>query len=119
MEQFKRKNIVFYTIITLVSLICVIANFFLKDKIISVCIINSFVIILLCIMLGHYYLKPKVESISTNQPNNTVNKSKKEKVIFYTVFWTAILIAILLRTLNYLNYPAGINQDEASMVYDA
>ena len=70
-------------------------------------------------MLGHYYLKPKVESISTNQPNNTVNKSKKEKVIFYTVFWTAILIAILLRTLNYLNYPAGINQDEASMVYDA
>ena len=76
-------------------------------------VINGISVILVLILIAIIILKPKNEVKSENKIEAFIEKYNK--IIFFTI----LILAILLRIVALQDIPVGINVDEAGTAYDA
>ncbi len=98
-------------------------------------LISILAVIMFCISIVTFIIYGNVVSLIANicalvllvfaiiyyRKNNLtkVNEILDNKKWFHIIFWSIILVAVLVRTIMFVAVPAGLNVDEASMLYDA
>ncbi len=99
-------------LVVTLTVIATIVNIFLFN---IICLIFNMVALILLGVAGFFWYQNK-HTINTATDVNTGTLSKKK---FWIIFGCIAVIGIFVRTVAFTVVPGGLNQDEASMLYDA
>lgn len=103
----KKKSIFLICLFALVFLFLILSYINYSS---TISLIANIISLILLIVAAIYYRKNNLTKISEFLDN---------KKWFYIIFWAIALVAILVRVILFVYVPAGLNVDEASMLYDA
>ncbi len=102
------KKVLTISILAVAMLLITIVTYIVYGSVFSL-VTNLLVLSLLLVGLI-YYRKNNLSKV-----DEVLNNKKW----FHIIFWSIIALAVLVRTIMFVSVPAGLNVDEASMLYDA
>lgn len=108
-KNFKLKLILFIATAIILPILFVVDNYICESKIGLIANIVSYILVLTA-MLYLLFLKQR-RSVQTEKTGSFK--------WFYIVFWSVVVLAVLVRAILFVNIPEGLNADEASMLYEA